>query len=221
MTTERIAVYAVDTPPDPMLQCHTKPGGGAYGALYGWEMEPPPVDAGPPPLVEEVFAAALVQRGTLAFLAERETPSPQPGWTVANEGSWLRIPPTLADRLRRRPPPWIFATSSADHARRMFSGSVSWGQQHQVGFLLRPSRLPVLGRRLVIDVLRARDLSITTLALPDDVIALVLPAVDGDFLEVVARNESTWEAIRTAIIVEYNRRGVAFHVRHHGSRRGG
>lgn len=208
MTPERITVYALDTPARASLQCHVRPGKGAFCALYGWDAAPPPIDAGPPARVEEVFAAAVVRCGTLAFLALPDRIPPRTGWDTGRDGSWLRIPPSLADRVRRRRPPSIFATTSPDHARLMFSGPVSWSQQHQVGFLLRAGRLPVLDRRLIAHVMAARDASITSFGLPDDVIALALPAVDGDYLEIVARDDSTLTTIRSAIAGECERRGV-------------
>jgi hypothetical protein len=134
----------------------------------------------------------------------------EPGWVVDGDRAWLRIPPSAGDRLGRRLPPWILATDRADVAGQMFGGRVSWSQQHQVGFLLRPGPLPMLGRQLVLDLMAARDASIAALALPADVIALALPGVDGDLLEIVARAESTRAAIHAAIVRECGGRGVAF-----------
>lgn len=213
MTTERVTVYAIDATSNRALQRHVVPGEDAHCDLYGWHVEPPAIDAGPEAPVEEALAAALVRCGTLAFLADPDRRPGSSAWTMAIEGSWLQIQPTLFDRVRRRLPPWILATRHAEPARQLFSGAVSWGQQHQVGLLLRDGALPILGRQLVVDLLGARDAPICELGLPDEVIALVFPAVDGDYLEIVAREASTRDAIRGAIADECGQRGLSFDVR--------
>lgn len=66
---EKLAVYVVDPTQVCELQLHARPGAGAYCALFGWDVAPPSVDAGPPMILETIFAAALVHCGTLAFLS--------------------------------------------------------------------------------------------------------------------------------------------------------
>ena len=102
------------------------------------------------------------------------------------------------------------ATRAPERARTLFTGSVSWSQQHQVGFVLREGRLPTLTRRHVVDVLAARNSTLSALGLPDEVLALVLPAVDGDFVEVVARDHAIERAMHLAISEECERHGVPF-----------
>jgi hypothetical protein len=101
------------------------------------------------------------------------------------------------------------ATRDLERARGLFT-EMSWPQQHQVGFVLREGRLPSLTRRLVSDVLSAKDASIGVLGLPEEVLALALPAVDGDYLELVAREQSTREDVRAAVAAECERRGLPF-----------
>ena len=105
------------------------------------------------------------------------------------------------------------ATRAPERARKLFTGSVSWSQQHQVGFVLREGRLPTLTRRHVVDVLAARNSTLSALGLPDEVLALVLPAVDGDFVEVVARDHAIEQAMHLAISDECERHGVPFGTR--------
>jgi hypothetical protein len=193
------------------LQLHVCPGPGAFSKVFGWDVVPPPVDAGPPPVLETVFATALVRCGTLACLTDSGPPAssvPRHGWAQVGEDHWSRLSPTLVDRFLR-PPPWMMATRDPERARTLFTG-MSWDQQQQVGLVFRGDRLPHLTWRFVRDLAGARNARIEDLAIPQEVALLALPAVDGDFLELVARERSTLEFAHSAIAAECERRGIRF-----------
>jgi hypothetical protein len=73
--------------------------------------------------------------------------------------------------------------------------------------------MPIFDRRLLVDLLGARDVPLRTLELPGEVIALIFPAVDGDYLELVARETATRDAMRAVIVDECGHRRVSFSVR--------
>ena len=207
--TSELAVHVYEDVDDAALQLHVRPGPGAHCALFGWKLPPTHIDAGPAAALAAAFAAALASCGTLAFL---ETPSPRRrrvlGWFTDGGDAWLAVPASLGDRLRRRPPPWFRATDSAERAGRLFDGSISWDQQAQVGLLLRRDSRPLLDRSLLRSVIHARRIDVAELQLPGDVLALALPAVDGDYLEIVARVVTTRDAICHAITAECARRDI-------------
>jgi hypothetical protein len=210
MTKEPVSVYVIDDLRVPQLQLHVRPNIGVHCSLYGWDVTPLLVDEGPPPILQDVFAAALVRCGTLSFLA---TPSRLPshsGWFAAGDEHWLRLSPTPSDWLRHRRPPWIMATDNPEQARALFAGTPSWGNQHQIAFILKKGQFPILTRRLVVDLLGARDAVFADFSVPNEIMALALPAVDGDFLEIVAPEKSTREMIRAAIADECSRRRITF-----------
>lgn len=192
MTVERIEMYVLEDLRAPALQLHVRPGAGACCALFGWDVSPPLIDEGPPAIAQAVFATALLRCGTLAFLAE---------------------PVSHAGQLRRPPRPVLAATDRFDRALALFSSTASWGQQQQAGFVFARGALPTLAPRLITAVLDARDASLSSLDLPEHVIALVLPAVDGDYLELVARSPSVREAMRDAVASECTLRGIPFSAR--------
>lgn len=115
--------------------------------LLGWDAWPRSIDAGPPPILEDLFAAALIRCGVFAFLHARQRFIRQRGWLMVGDDYWLRLPRTLEDRLRRRPPRWLTASSRADRARSLFDGVTSWSQQAQIGLLLRSGPPPAVTRK--------------------------------------------------------------------------
>jgi hypothetical protein len=129
-----------------------------------------------------------------------------------DDDHWMRLSPTLYDRVLRRPLSSIMATRSAERARSLFSEG-GWSQQQQIGFLLREGQLPMLTRQLVVTVLDARNVGINELGLPEEIVAVIMPAVDGDYLHTVAREQSTQDAICAAVAAECESRGIPFGAR--------
>lgn len=58
--------------------------------------------------------------------------------------------------------------------------------------------------------MRARSVAIEMLNLPREIKALALPGVDGDFMEIVVREDAARHLIREFIAVECQRAGVSF-----------
>jgi hypothetical protein len=213
MVSQKLAVIAAYDISDPRLQLHVRPGRGAYCALFGWEAEPWPADDGPPELVEQVFATALVTCGTLAFLDVPAQRTSKTAWPSAHGDSWLPIKAALWDRVTCRKPPWVVATDAPARARTVFNGDVNWCRQSQVGFLLQRGRFPRLDRDLILKLLTRRYLELDAIDLPDGVVALVLPAVDGDYMEIVTLDAVQRDLIRDAVANECSHRGIPFSVR--------
>lgn len=207
MTSAWIVDVAEDVPA-PGLQLHVRSGAGAYNAVYGWE--PSPIDAGPPPGVDEMFASALVRCGTVAFLDVPEQRTRRRGWFHDVESSWLPVHGSWLDWLHRRRPPWIRVTDNAACAHRIFDGSVSWDMQAQVAFVLIRGARPSFDRNFIWKLLCARDVPIGDLNLPAEVLALVLPAVDGSYVEIVVRDPALRQHIRDVIAAECDQRGILF-----------
>jgi len=205
-------IYVVRDAWSPDLQLHVRCGPGSHTALFGWDVEPPPVDAGPPPLVEGLLARALVAVGPLAVLSVGRAQSTE-GWSADGEDRWLALGRSLGDRIRGLPPLALVATRDATRARTLFSGDLSWSQQAAAGYLLGDGEWPPVSRALVARVMDARDADLADLALPDGVRALALPAVDGDYLQLAASDPEAIDAVAAALSAACADAGVPFEVR--------
>ena len=213
MSPERVTVYVVDEVAAAELELHVRPGTGARCALYGWDVVPEPVDAGPPTQVVDVFAHALAKVATVAFL---DAPVPEvrdDGWQLVGGDQWRRLAPTLGQRLLGHRPLALVATRCAERLRALFGGEVSWSQRLQAALVLGDGPLPPITRDQVVAVVEARDADLAALPLPVGVTALVLPAVDGDYLELVGRDPAVVAAIRAAVATECAQRGLGFEAR--------
>lgn len=210
--TAEVAIYSLYDVQGANLQLHIARLPDTFTAVFGWDALHH-VDGGPPDSAIDIFAESFVASGTVAFLDVPENVKSGPGWTRVANDSWLAIPHTLMERISARRPPWVRATNSAGVARRIFQGAVSWEMQTQVAFVLKRDALPEFGRDLVRDLLCARETPLVQLHLPDEVLALVLPAVDGDYVEVASRDPIVREAIRTAVAAACKERGIPFEVR--------
>jgi hypothetical protein len=200
-------LYLVHDVRDARLELHVRPGEGVRHAVFDWIVQPGPIDAGPPPLVAEVFAEALAAIGLVAFLDEPAVELPSGAWRAVGRDHWLALAPTW-----RRPRFALVATRDPERIRTMFDGAASWSQRAQAGFVLGDA-LAVLPRALVDRVIGARDAPLASLGLPSEVRMLVLPAVDGALIEIAARDDGGFDDLRAGIEAACRTRAIGFEVR--------
>src|SRR5262249_9035976 len=109
----------------------------------------------------------------------------------------------------------LIATRDPVRIRSLFSSIASWSQQAQAGFVLRDGPLPMLSRSVVERVVTARDAVLTDLNVPQEGRMLVLPAVDGDYIEVATSDERLFESLRATTVAACLRRDLLCESRHH------
>jgi hypothetical protein len=206
-----VILYMVHDVRDPRLALHVRPGHSVRHAVFDWDVVPPPVDAGPPSAIAAVFAEALAETGRVAFVDTPIVKLPEHAWHAVGGDAWL----PLARRFRE-PRAALVATRDPARIRTMFSSIAIWSQQNQAGFVLRDGALPMLSRPQVERVITARDVAFDQLALPDEVRALVMPAVDGAYIEVAARDDRMFDHLRDEVAAACRARGIAFE--DHGGR---
>jgi len=200
-------VYLVHDVRDTRLELHVRPGKGVRHAVFDWIVQPLPVDAGPPPLVAEVFAEALAAIGRVAFVDESPVKLPYGAWRTVDHDDWLPLARGLLE-----PRFALVATRDPARIRTMFDSAASWSQRAQAGFVLGEA-LPILPRTLVDRVIAARDAPLASLGLPGEVRMLVLPAVDGALIEVAARDDGGFDDLRAGIAAACRTRAIGFEVR--------
>lgn len=209
--SERTILWVAEDVLAPELQLHVRPGAGVACALFGWDVTPVPIDAGPPQLVEEILAHALVHEATVAFLHPEMAPRSST-WESREGDLWLHLPAGLVDRLRGRVASTLVATRRPERARDLFD-CAGWSLRAQVGLLLPEGTPPIFGGELLRRALDANNVAFEELQMPAAIGALVFPAVDGDYLELVARTPALRSAVREAVRRECEARGVVFEVR--------
>lgn len=213
MSRRQVEIYAVADVVAPELQLHVRAGTGASALLFGWSREPEPIDGGVPAAVVDIFAHALARNGPVAFL-HAAVPAARDGvWQEVAGEQWLRLSPTLVQRVRGHRPVALVISRRAERLRELFSGDVSWSQQLQAGLLLREGAAPAISRAHIEALVTARDAAFSTLPVPAEAAALVLPAVDGDYIEMVASSAHVLASLRAAVATESTRRGVLFQER--------
>ncbi len=176
---DRIVIIAPGSLPALAADAHfaTTPGADVVTGTVTWESATPSVDAGVPAWAVGVLARALCADHCLSFLV---APSD------AAEGPLMK--PSLLDRARGARSMGLISTTDAAQAEAMLDDSTSaWMYRNQVGLLsAREAPPPQVDYATLAGLIRARGLT----RWPDldaAVRGLVLPAHDGDFMQVAFR----------------------------------
>jgi hypothetical protein len=164
---------------------------GMRTGLIDWLLEDAPVDAGVPPDVAELICQALCRSRRVTFLDPRAEETTSPAWSAGPDG-WTRVlQPTLFGRMSGRPRYPLLCTEQPERAAELFSTEgFSWVQKGQIALLSRASGPPPeLGHAQIDAIFRREPIGRIQLGLPADIEALLLPAVDGDYAQLIALEE--------------------------------
>jgi hypothetical protein len=209
-------VALANDPLDQRWELHASPSRSYSSALLGWRSHEHPIDAGVPSDLAAVFARALCEFGMTTFLHSGSAAA------VEHDGSWHRteldqiacvLKPPLWDRVRGRPILSFLRTARPSIVETMFDdGYYQWTEKNQIAFLSRTDTFPPrLDYRTVIKVLEAQaeDLSwLAKLECP----CLVLPAVDGDFVELIFFDEPSRRRLQETLEESCGNRGIEWRI---------
>lgn len=208
-------------PHDPRWAMHPRlPGPDHHAGLLGWIADRRPVDAGVPAAVADLVARAFVRVGMVTFL------SPLPAGVRAADG-WSRLDRDGGTGAVRalRPPPlqrltggWtapLRATTDPSVAARLFDAQgFPWEQRGQVVFLSADRATPPpLTYRQVMEAFHGHPpLDGQALRRNAGITAAVFAGVDGDFVEMHAFDDATWNGLVGALEAEARGRGLGWRV---------
>jgi hypothetical protein len=165
---------------------------GMRTGLIDWLLDESPVDAGVPLDVAQLICHALCRSRRVTFLDPRAEEEPVSAeWSAEPEG-WTRVlQPTLLGRMSGRPRYPLLCTEDPQRAAELFSiERFPWPQKGQIALLSRAAGPPPdLGHAQIDAIFRREPIGRIQLGLPADIEALLLPAVDGDYAQLIALEE--------------------------------
>jgi hypothetical protein len=182
-------------------------------ALLGWKTRRPSLDTGVPAEVGRLVARAICREAQVTFL---DSTSAEAGvaWEPDDAG-WRRVVPTPL-RLGASGPRAFPLTCTAEPkvAARLFADDdFQWVLRAQMGLLGCPGDPPpAVDHAALRVVLQAHNASLTDWAQKWSVPGLVLPGVDGDFLELVAFDDAFAARLHDALVAECSAARVPWHV---------
>ena len=190
-------------------------GAGARVGLLGWILDAPRVDDGVPERVARIVTRASCRWHLLTFLHRLAVERGAPATWITIPGGWACVlePPTIKRVLQKRAFP-LLATSDPALAEELFRAeSFSWELRGQM-VLLSPggSPPPSLSYVQLEDAFRRRWIDHARLGLPADILGLLLPGVDGDFVELVAFDEGLWRSLPEELAAECGNAGVGWSI---------
>jgi hypothetical protein len=185
---------------------HLRGGGaGADVGLLGWVMDRAPVDAGVPTEVAGIVVRAVCRSQVLTFLyplavqqAESST------WTRAPWGWACVLRPAAFQRALGKTTFPIIATSDPATARELFrADGFDWDLEGQIVLLSAAgSAPPSLDYDHLERLFGNAPLNRAATRLPKEFTGLLVPGVDGDFLELVTFDDAVSQVVSDAIALE-------------------
>jgi hypothetical protein len=135
-------------------------------------------------------------------------------WTAVPGGWACVLEPPVIKRLLRKPGLPLVATSDPGRAEDLFNAEAfSWELRGQIVLLSpRGSPPPPLSYAQLDDARSRKRIDDARLGLPAAIEGLVLPGVDGDFVELIAFEERLWRTLPEALAGECAKSGVAWSV---------
>jgi hypothetical protein len=198
---------------EPEWRLHVRPGNGAHVALVGWKTRRPSLDAGVPAEVARLVARAICREAQVTFL---DASSFDAGavWEPIGDG-WRRVvaTPTRVTSGGARAFP-LTCTANPKIAAQLFADDeFQWVLRAQMGLLGCPGDPPpAVDHAALRTVLQAHNASLTEWALRWSIPGLVLPGVDGDFLELVAFDDGFAARLHDALVAECHAAKVPWQV---------
>ena len=176
-----------------------------HTGLIGWVMRERGVDGGIPHEVAALIARAMSRCATvtvLGTLAESNAVSQSP---QSGGSTWSRVvKPTgiISSRLKKGYP--LVTTRNPPLVQALISdGDFSWALKVQRLFLSAPNVLPVLSYEQVdIAFERPESLNCDDMVRNAHLLALMLPAVDGDFVGIISFSDAFWDSLISAFEAE-------------------
>jgi hypothetical protein len=202
---------------DPWDRCWELYTGGAPGtrALLGWVTDAKTVDAGVPQSVAALLSRALCRCVMLTFLWQPHNgSSAAEPWKPSGKGNVKHLKPGLLERARGNPPFTLLATSDPAVAENLFyNEKFSWELRAQRVFFSPIEVLPDLDYRHVSTVFNwASNLDVVRHFRGTNVVGMLLPAVDGDFAELLVFDEVQWPSLQQALSQECAAQGIDFQI---------
>jgi len=201
--------------PDPQDSCWDLYPRAVDGkrALLGWVSGTQAVDAGVPAAVATFLSKALCGRFTLTFLRHfANLPAHPKQWQAFGASSVKHCRAGLLDRMLGNPSFTLSATHDPLAAECLFyDEKFSWELRAQRVFLSALGVLPYLEYRHVRDIFNwSRPMNVISLLQNTQVLGLMLPGVDGDFVEFCLFEERHWQSLQDALAQECATSGVEF-----------
>ena len=188
---------------EPEWRLHVRPGEGAHVALVGWKTRRPSLDAGVPAEVGRLVARAICRVAQVTFL-DSTILDADVAWQAVPGGARRLLPaPLRAGGPGARAYP-LTCTSDPQVAARLFADEeYQWVLRAQLAILSAPGTPPpAVDHPALRTVLQAHNAQLTEWAKTWSIPGLVLPGVDGDFVELVAFDEDFAARLHDALVAE-------------------
>jgi hypothetical protein len=208
-----LALRFTADPTDPWWELRPV-GPAARIGLLGWITDAPQIDDGVPHEVARVIARAACRSCLVTFLhplPEQQAPST---WQPIPRGQGCVVKPPPLKRALRRPTFPLIATGDPDLAESLFyADGFSWELRGQMALLFPTGSAPP---PVTYDALEAvfggEPIDRDHMQLPAGLLGLLLPAVDGDFAQVIALDEPFWLTLPEMLAEECRRAALGWSV---------
>lgn len=184
------------SPAGPGRDLHARPRPACRIALLGWRTSEVPVDAGVPVDVVHVISRALCRLGMVTFLHSPKHLDMQKtdSWHGASGGYECLLKASPLDKLRGYPDFLLLCTSEPSLVERLFDQTAfQWVLRSQVVFV-SPHSIPPqsLQHSDIVLALEGRDADLSSTFRKKGITSMLLPGVDGDYVECVVFDNSAW-----------------------------
>jgi hypothetical protein len=205
-----------EQPHDPCWQLHPSTLQAAQFGLLGWICTRAPIDAGVPDEVVSIVSDVLVRRCRVSFLdAATPTAETTGTWNAVTSGTW-------ACRLQSPRRQWLkparrYDLTCSDHAQVVSqafrSTTYAWERRCQVLLLSpRDSAPPPLTYRHIHGLSERTIVDVSELGMSTGVQGLLVPGVDGDFVEIILLDTHLWQLLLRDLEAESLSRGFRWTV---------
>jgi len=203
-----------ESPKDPRWALRWRPGDATVGIL-GWMMSAAPVEGGVPATVARILAETLCRVARVTFIAASTKGRPSSDdWVPVEEGWRCKLSPPTVRRLTGAPVFPLVCTTEPRLARALFEvPGFAWELRAQV-VLLSPLEKPPphVTYQDVQDLFGQVVLERRTARLGADIVGLMLPGVDGDFVELISFAPDGWQRLRDRLSATCSQARVAFDI---------
>ena len=201
-------------PHDSCWELYTR-GVDGIRALLGWVTGTRTVDAGVPKPAAKLLTRSLCSRFTPTFFRFHDkNPSRSPQWEPSGNDRTKRLKAGFLDKVRGNPTFTLLATNNPVEAENIFyDEKFCWELRAQRVFLSQINVLPDLDYRHVCEVFNwPKHINVVSLLQNTKVLGLMLPGVDGDFVELFVFKETQWKSLQQALSQECAALNVDFQI---------
>ena len=171
--------------------------------LIGWVMRERSVDGGIPYEVAALIARAMSRCASITVLGTLAKSGHVSQIDQSEASSCLVKPAGMILSRLKKGYPLVTTRNSALLQALISDGNFSWALKAQRLFLSAPNVLPVLSYEQVdIAFERPESLNCDDMVRNAHLLALMLPAVDGDFVGIISFSEVFWDSLISAFEAE-------------------